>query len=145
MTPQAALRLLLACTLLLAASYRTTAQQRFHDPEPEAPRLYLATAAATPLLLTPAQPDAALTARHAELVRYFTRTLALQPHQALAVRRALALTVLQQLPATDTALPEVSPIDEVRLCLTPQQLAQLQQLADSPVPAPELKWLALSR
>lgn len=137
MSTPALLRLVFVLNLLLTTRFGVAqTPPRYQDPEPAAPRAALLVAPAAGLAARPA-------AQPAELVRYLTRTLALQPHQAQALRRALLAE--PAVAATDADELHVSPLEEVRLLLSEPQLARLQLLQGAPVPAPELRWLTAVR
>lgn len=137
MSTPSLLRLVFVLNLLLTTRFGVAqTAARYQDPEPAAPRAALLAPAAR---LEP-RPEA----QAAELLRYFTRTLALQPHQAQALRRAL-LAAPAGAAAPDADELQVSPLEEVRLLLTEPQLARLQLLQGTPVPAAELRWLTAVR
>lgn len=131
MSMPALLRLAFVLNLLLMTRFGVSQTPRpYQDPEPEAPR--------AALLVPAAQLDVCLEIQPAELVRYFTRALALQPHQAQALRRALLAA--PAVAAADTDELQVAPLEAVRLLLSELQLARLQLLQGASVPAPELGW-----
>lgn len=82
---------------------------------------------------------AALDCDPAQVVRTLTRSLQLQPYQALVLRRAL---LASPDPAADAT--ELPAAETLRLVLSQPQLTQLQQVLATP-PAVLTNWVALSR